>query len=99
MVVVMETDRHWRPPEPALAERLWRRLDGFAYGADYNPEQWSEPVWAEDVKLMAEAGGNLVSFGIFAWAAVQPAAGRFDWSWLGRVLDLLSGAGISACLA
>ncbi len=22
---------------------------GLAYGADYNPEQWPQEVWAEDV--------------------------------------------------
>ena len=26
----------------------------LAYGADYNPEQWSREVWAEDVRLMRE---------------------------------------------
>jgi beta-galactosidase GanA len=25
------------------------------YGADYNPEQWPEEVWDEDVRLMREA--------------------------------------------
>ena len=28
----------------------------LAYGADYNPEQWSREVWVEDVRLMREAG-------------------------------------------
>ena len=31
------------------------------YGGDYNPEQWPEPVWAEDAALMRRAGVNLVS--------------------------------------
>jgi len=35
------------------------------YGADYNPEQWSRDVWHEDVRLMREAGVNIVSLGIF----------------------------------
>ena len=26
------------------------------YGGDYNPEQWPEEVWDEDVRLMREAG-------------------------------------------
>ena len=38
----------------------WPRLDGLAYGGDYNPEQWPEEVWAEDVALMREAGVTLV---------------------------------------
>ena len=35
----------------------------LAFGGDYNPEQWPEQVWAEDVELMREAGVNLVSVG------------------------------------
>ena len=30
-------------------------------GGDYNPEQWPRAVWAEDGRLMREAGVNLVS--------------------------------------
>ena len=28
----------------------------LALGGDYNPEQWPEHVWHEDVELMREAG-------------------------------------------
>ncbi len=31
------------------------------YGGDYNPEQWPEDVWAEDVRLMREAGVTLAT--------------------------------------
>lgn len=101
MAVRMQTGmgRQWSPPGPETAGQLWRRLGGFAYGADYNPEQWDESTWAEDVKLMTEAGVNLVSLGIFGWATIQPEAARFEWGWLDRVLDMLSGSGISVCLA
>jgi beta-galactosidase len=97
----MHTDGgdRWSPAPPEPASRLWQRLGGLAYGADYNPEQWDESTWAEDMKLMAEAGVNLVSVGIFGWAALQPGPSRFEWGWLDRVLDMLSGAGVSACLA
>ena len=27
------------------------------YGGDYNPKQWPEEVWEEDVRLMREAPG------------------------------------------
>ena len=35
------------------------RLEALAYGGDYNPDQWPEEVWHEDVRLMREAGVNL----------------------------------------
>ncbi len=50
------------------------------YGGDYNPEQWDESVWQEDARLMNEAGVNLVSLGIFAWAKLEPAAGHYDFA-------------------
>ena len=69
------------------------------YGGDYNPEQWPEEVWSEDVALMREAHVNLVSVGIFSWARIQPEEGDFDFGWLDRVLDLLHAGGIGVCLA
>ncbi|MBE1487873.1 beta-galactosidase [Plantactinospora soyae] len=75
------------------------RLDRLAYGGDYNPEQWPEHVWAEDVELMRTAGVNLVSVGIFSWALLEPAEGDFDFGWLDRLLDLMHDGGIAVDLA
>jgi beta-galactosidase len=75
------------------------RLGRFGFGADYNPEQWPESVWDEDMALMKSAGVSMVSVGIFGWAATESAPGEYDFSWLDRVMDLLSANGIGACLA
>ncbi len=75
------------------------RLPRLAYGGDYNPEQWSPSVWAEDARLMREAGVNLVSVGIFSWAMLEPRPGRYEVRWLDRVLDTLAAAGVQVCLA
>ncbi|MEU6379461.1 beta-galactosidase [Streptomyces sp. NPDC046909] len=75
------------------------RLPGIAYGGDYNPEQWPEEVWAEDVRLMREAGVNMVSVNIFSWALLEPREGEFDFSRLDRILALLHDNGIAADLA
>jgi beta-galactosidase len=69
------------------------------YGGDYNPEQWPREVWDEDVRLMREAGVNLVTIGIFAWAHLEPTEGKFDFGWLRQVLDLMGEAGIGVDLA
>ncbi|MFI8257577.1 beta-galactosidase [Streptomyces filamentosus] len=69
-------------------------LTRLAFGGDYNPEQWPESVWQEDVRLMREAGVTLVSVGIFSWALLEPERGRYDFGWLDRVLDLLHAHGI-----
>lgn len=74
-------------------------VPGIAFGGDYNPEQWPEEVWREDVALMREAGVTLVSVGIFSWGLLEPEPGRYDWGWLDRVLDLLHEGGIGVDLA
>ncbi|MEV6166950.1 beta-galactosidase [Streptomyces sp. NPDC051954] len=71
-----------------------RGLTGLAFGGDYNPEQWPESVWPEDVRLMREAGVTMVSVGIFSWALLEPSPGEYDFGWLDRVLDLLHENGI-----
>jgi len=65
------------------------------YGADYNPEQWSREVWDEDVKLMKEAGVNVVSIGIFSWALIERSDDQWDFEWLDDVCNLMHKNGIS----
>jgi beta-galactosidase len=71
-----------------------RGLTRLAFGGDYNPEQWPESVWQEDVRLMREAGVTMVSVGIFSWALLEPSPGAYDFGWLDRLLDLLHEHGI-----
>lgn len=73
-------------------------LTGLAFGGDYNPEQWPETVWREDVALMREAGVTMVSLGIFSWALLEPAPGIYEFGWLDRILDLLHENGVRADL-
>ena len=72
---------------------------GLAFGGDYNPEQWPEEVWAEDMALMREAGVTMVSVGIFSWALLEPSPGVHEFGWLDRLLDLLHQHGIAVDLA
>ena len=76
----------------------WPALTGIAFGGDYTPEQWSKETWLEDVALMREAGVNLVSVGIFAWALIETDEGVFDFGWLDEVIDLLHNNGIAVDL-
>ncbi|MGW1552757.1 beta-galactosidase [Streptomyces sp. NPDC002346] len=71
----------------------------FAYGADYNPEQWPREVWHEDIRLMRDAGVNIVSLAIFSWARIQPGPDVWDFEWLDEIMDLLHGGGIAVDLA
>ncbi|GAA4831121.1 beta-galactosidase [Kitasatospora terrestris] len=78
---------------------LTERLGGIAYGGDYNPEQWPEHVWHEDMRLMREAGVNLVTLGVFSWSRIQPGPDTWDFSILDTVMDLLHEHGIAVDLA
>ncbi|MFI9600106.1 beta-galactosidase [Streptomyces sp. NPDC052043] len=81
------------------ADRLRARLGRIAFGGDYNPEQWPEEVWAEDMRLMKEAAVSMVSVGIFSWAEVEPRPGQFDFTRFDRIMDNLAANDIAACLA
>src|SRR2546430_10243564 len=74
-------------------------VPGLAFGGDYNPEQWPEEVWHEDVRLMREAGVSIVTLGVFAWGSLEPAHGVYGFGWMDRVLELLHGGGIAVDLA
>ena len=82
-----------------MTTRTWPEVPGLLYGADYNPEQWPEEVWAEDARLMQEAGVNVVSLAIFSWALLEPREGTYDFAWLDRVVEVLHGAGIAVDMA
>lgn len=75
--------------------RFERPLRGFGFGGDYNPEQWSEDVWHEDIRLMAEAGVTIVTLGVFAWGSIECEDGVFEFGWLDRIIELLHAAGIA----
>ena len=71
----------------------------FLHGGDYNPDQWPEEVWAEDMRLMKLAHCNAMSVGIFAWTRLEPEEGRFDFGWLDKIMDLLAENDAYAVLA
>lgn len=75
------------------------RLGALGFGGDWNPEQWPEEVWDEDLRLMREAHVNLVTVGVFSWAHLEPTPGRYEFGWLDRVLDACLAAGVSVDLA
>jgi beta-galactosidase len=90
-----------RVTNPALLRhpRLAGAAPGLGYGGDYNPEQWPESTWAEDARLMREAGVTFVTVGVFSWARIEPSPGERDFGWLDVVLDLMDDHDIAVDLA
>lgn len=69
------------------------------YGADYNPEQWPQDVWDEDVRLMREAHVTTATVGVFSWSRLEPRPGEYDFAWLDDVLARLHAGGVRVVLA
>lgn len=81
---------------PSLADATRGRI---LFGGDYNPEQWPEETWPEDVRLMTEAGVNSVTLGVFSWSRLEPEPGAREFGWLDRLMDLMADHGIGVVLA
>ncbi|QAT39929.1 beta-galactosidase [Clostridium sp. JN-9] len=75
------------------------KIKGFFYGADYNPDQWSEETWIEDIRQMKIHGVNVVTLPVFSWAKLQPSENEFDFSWLDKIVNLLYENGIYVNMA
>jgi beta-galactosidase len=67
-------------------------------GAAYYPEHYPESRWPEDVRLMREAGINVVRMAEFAWSTMEPVEGQYEFDWLERAIALLGEAGIVTVL-
>jgi beta-galactosidase len=78
------------------------------FGVDYYPEHWVFPCggsaenpegqWIQDAQLMRRAGINVVRLGEFCWGLYEREDGKFDFSWLKRVMDVMGEHGIQVVL-
>ena len=94
-----QRDDHRPSVHPGPSTPRWPRgARTIRYGGDYNPEQWPEAVWREDVALMRDAGVDLVSLGIFSWVLLEPRPGQYDFRGMDAVMDLLGDAGVDVDL-
>ena len=60
------------------------------YGGDYNPNQWPEEIWAEDMRIFRDAHINSATINVFSWAKIQPSENVYDFSCLDKMIDMLS---------
>jgi beta-galactosidase len=68
-------------------------------GANYHPhDDKNIDKIKTDIRLMKEAGMNVVRLGHLAWDSYEPADGVFDFEWFDEVMDLLDEAGIKVIL-
>ena len=75
------------------------KVTKILFGGDYNPEQWPEEVWAQDMRLLKEAHIDVVTLNVFSWALLQPSEDVYDFSMLDRIMELVRKNGFKVCLA
>lgn len=63
-------------------------MQELLFGAAYYPEYMPYPRVAEDMKMMQEAGMNVVRIAESTWSTLEPQEGEFDFSYIDEVLAL-----------
>lgn len=77
----------------------YEKLKKLPYGGDYNPEQWPEEIWKEDMKLLPAAGIDTVTLNVFSWAALQPDENTYDFSKLDKIVAMVTDKNMNICMA
>lgn len=75
------------------------RICKLPFGGDYNPEQWPEEIWQEDMRLFRLAGIDCVTLNVFSWAALQPSEDTYCFEKLDRIMELADKNNLKVILA
>jgi beta-galactosidase GanA len=67
-------------------------------GAAYYPEAWPTSLQDEDIRLMKQAGLNVMRMAEFAWSTMEPREGEYHFEWLHEIVEKLASAGIASIL-
>ncbi|MFT8728396.1 MAG: beta-galactosidase [Liquorilactobacillus ghanensis] len=74
-------------------------LTQMLYGGDYNPEQWPEESWDDDLKIFKNTQINSITINVFSWSLLQPCEEKYDFSKLDKIINKFSNAGFKIVLA
>ncbi|MDR4318127.1 beta-galactosidase [Niallia circulans] len=71
------------------------------HGGDYNPDQWLDypEILKDDLRLMKLAKANTFTLGVFAWSALEPTEGEFQFDWLDERIEAIYQMGGRVILA
>lgn len=81
-----------------MYKKIWEQSK-IAFGGDYNPEQWDEETWKEDMRLFKLAHVDTVTLNVFSWAALQPSEDEYCFDKLDRIMELVRENGLKVVLA
>lgn len=74
--------------KPQEVNRFFPEKDLITTGIYYYPEHWNEGQWERDIKKISDMGYEFVHLAEFAWFKMEPEEGKFDFTWLDRVVNL-----------
>lgn len=77
----------------------YEKIRKIPYGGDYNPEQWPEDTWEEDMRLLKLAHIDIVTLNVFSWAMLQSDDDIFHFEKLDKIMELVKRHGLQVCLA
>ncbi|GHF53691.1 beta-galactosidase [Deinococcus metalli] len=69
------------------------------YGVAWYPEHWPQDRWPEDLRLMKAAGMNTVRICDFAWSAIEPQDGVFEFGVFDAAVALAGEMGFQVIIA
>lgn len=75
------------------------KVQKILYGGDYNPEQWPEEIWEEDMRLFKLAHIDVVTLNVFSWAALQPDEDTYNFERLDKIMEMVRDNGLKVCMA
>lgn len=80
-----------RSPDTDRKEQIMQpKFKRILYGGDYNPNQWPEEIWKEDMRIFKDARINSATINVFSWAKIQPSENEYNFSELDKVVEMLS---------
>lgn len=77
----------------------YEKIKKIPYGGDYNPEQWPEETWEEDMRLLKLAHIDIVTLNVFSWASLQSDDDVYHFEKLDKIMELVKKHGLNVCLA
>ena len=87
-----------RAQGPAQTRFAADQMDTFLYGAAFYEEYMPQDRLETDVRLMEQAGINVVRVGESTWSLWEPEDGRFEFAWMDRIIERLARAHIRVIL-
>lgn len=75
------------------------KINKMVYGGDYNPEQWSEDIWEEDMRMFSLASIDIVTLNVFNWASLQSDEVTYHFEKLDKIMKIVRKHGLKVCLA